>query len=69
MPAIGSPDLLSIAPATVTPQPDRAPDSLAGGTPERLRNDLVALLGADRVLARPIDLIRYAVLQGWLQDT
>ena len=57
---LGSPDLSAIAPAAVSPQPDRAPDSLASGTPETLRSDLVALLGLDRVLARPIDLIRYA---------
>jgi D-lactate dehydrogenase len=40
--------------------PDRAPDELAAGTPEPLRSELVALLGADRVLSRAIDLIRYA---------
>src|SRR5689334_15376922 len=39
---------------------DRAPDSLAGGTPEPLRSDLIELLGDDRVLSRAIDLIRYA---------
>ena len=60
MAPLGSPDLSAIAPAAVSPQPDRAPDSLASGTPETFRNDLVALLGLDRVLARPIDLIRYA---------
>jgi D-lactate dehydrogenase len=60
MPPLGSPDLWAIAPAAVISQPDRAPDSLASGTPEKLRSDLVALLGRDRVLARPIDLIRYA---------
>ena len=57
---LGSPDPATIAPAAASPQPDRAPDAIAAGTPERLRNDLVALLGAERVLARPIDLIRYA---------
>ena len=60
MPPLGSPDLSAIAPVAVSPQPDRAPDSLASGTPEALRRDLTALLGPDRVLARPIDLIRYA---------
>ena len=40
--------------------PDRAPDSLAQGTPRALREDLVALLGAERVLSRAIDLIAYA---------
>ena len=57
---LGSPDLSAIAPVGAAPQADRAPDSLAGGTTEPLRKDLVALLGADRVLGRPIDLIRYA---------
>ena len=40
--------------------PDRAPDSLAAGTPQPLRDDLVALLGCERVLCRAIDLIAYA---------
>src|SRR6185436_7527644 len=40
--------------------PDRAPDSLSTGTPGELRADLVVLVGADQVLARPIDLVRYA---------
>jgi D-lactate dehydrogenase len=39
---------------------DRALDALAAGTPPGLRDDLIALLGADCVLTRPIDLIRYA---------
>src|ERR1700761_9028762 len=42
------------------PSPDRAPDSLAGGIEQPLRGELEALLGADRVLARPGDLIKYA---------
>jgi len=42
------------------PTEDRAPDSLAAGTPEPLRSELTALLGSDRVLARPLDLVRYA---------
>ena len=42
------------------PTDDRAPDSLAGGTPEPLRGELSELLGAERVLHRPIDLVRYA---------
>jgi D-lactate dehydrogenase len=40
--------------------PDRAPDSLAAGTPQPLRGELQALLGAERVLHRAIDLVRYA---------
>src|SRR3954451_22405222 len=39
---------------------DRVPDALAGGTPEPLREQLRALLGADRVLHRVSDLVRYA---------
>src|SRR3954452_14136509 len=39
---------------------DRVPDALAGGTPEPLREELRALLGADRVLHRVYDLVRYA---------
>ncbi len=39
---------------------DLAPAEPAGGTPPGLRADLEALLGADRVSARAIDLIRYA---------
>src|SRR3954469_6435833 len=42
------------------PYADRAPESLAAGTPEPLRSDLIALLGSEQVLTRPIDLIRYA---------
>ncbi len=42
------------------PSPDRAPDELAAGTPQPLRRELVALLGEERVLARAIDLVRYA---------
>jgi D-lactate dehydrogenase len=40
--------------------PDRAPDSLAAGTPQPLRGELEDLLGADRVLARASDIVRYA---------
>src|SRR5437868_5356752 len=42
------------------PYADRVPDELASGTPEPLRSELAAALGADRVLARVIDLVRYA---------
>ncbi len=42
------------------PAPDRAPDWVATGTPEPLRARLVAALGADRVLTRALDLVRYA---------
>ncbi len=42
------------------PAPDRAPDSLATGTPQPLRGELEQLLGTDRVLARASDIVRYA---------
>jgi D-lactate dehydrogenase len=40
--------------------PDRAPESLAAGTAQPLRGELEALLGADRVLGRASDIVRYA---------
>ena len=55
-----TPDVGKLAPAAGEPQRDRAPDALATGTPDRLRDDLVALVGRDRVLTRAIDLIRFA---------
>ena len=55
-----APDPSRIAPEGSEAAPDRAPDELAGGTPEPLRRDLERLLGADRVLSRVIDLVRYA---------
>jgi len=47
-------------PVPAEPATDRAPDALAAGTPEPLRGKLVALLGAERVLHRVSDLVRYA---------
>ena len=58
--ALLEPDVRRIAPEAAAPAPDRVPDSLAGGTPEPLRSGLIGLLGADRVLARASDLVRYA---------
>src|SRR6516162_3935295 len=55
-----SPNVRSIRLSARLPACDRAPDALAEGTPRGLRNDLVALLGPDCVLSRPIDLIRFA---------
>jgi D-lactate dehydrogenase len=42
------------------PASDRIPEQLAGGTAEPLRSELAALVGADRVLGRVSDLVRYA---------
>ena len=53
-------DVFSLAPPTAEPAPDRAPDRLAGGTAQPLRAELEQLLGADRVLARVSDIVRYA---------
>jgi D-lactate dehydrogenase len=55
-----APDVRRIAPEVSEPSQDRAPDELAAGTPEPVRSELIGLLGADRVLTRVIDLIRYA---------
>src|SRR3954464_7807447 len=55
-----TPDIRRIGRPEGEPYADRAPESLAAGTPEPLRSDLVGLLGDDRVLTRVIDLIRYA---------
>ena len=49
-----------LAPRTAEPAADRAPDELAGGAPQPLRRELEALLGADRVLGRVSDIVRYA---------
>ncbi|MFD8015205.1 FAD-binding and (Fe-S)-binding domain-containing protein [Streptomyces sp. NPDC058955] len=43
-----------------TPAPDRVPDLQARGTPRRLREDLAALIGPEKVLSRVSDLVRYA---------
>jgi len=58
--ALLEPRVERIAPADAVTSPDRAPDWVASGTPEPLRSELVELLGADRVLIRALDLIRYA---------
>src|SRR5207247_4578245 len=58
--ALLEPDVHAIAPPAPEPAADRAPDRLAAGTPEPLRGDLVALVGAEQVLTRASDLIRYA---------
>ncbi|MFB7513690.1 FAD-binding and (Fe-S)-binding domain-containing protein [Streptomyces sp. NPDC056144] len=43
-----------------TPAPDRVPELTARGTPRRLREDLAALLGPEKVLSKVSDLVRYA---------
>src|SRR4029077_7578769 len=43
-----------------TPVADAVPASLVRGTPRKLKADLIALLGKDKVLHRAIDLVRYA---------
>ena len=55
-----TPDPTSIAPEPGEAASDRAPEWVAGGTPEPLRSQLVELLGEDRVLARATDIVRYA---------
>ncbi|MFD4867322.1 FAD-binding and (Fe-S)-binding domain-containing protein [Streptomyces sp. NPDC058412] len=42
------------------PSPDRVPAHRAGGTPEPLRGELIGLLGAEKVLWKVSDLVRYA---------
>ncbi|HUC06727.1 MAG TPA: FAD-binding oxidoreductase, partial [Solirubrobacterales bacterium] len=49
-----------LAPPPSEPAPDRAPDSLAAGVAQPLRGELEQLLGAERVLARASDIVRYA---------
>src|SRR3954453_2820703 len=58
--ALATPDISRIGRPPGDPFPDAAPDAVAAGTPEQLRSELIGLLGAERVLTRPIDLIRYA---------
>jgi D-lactate dehydrogenase len=50
----------SLAPQVAEPAPDRAPDSIAAGVAQPLRGELEALLGADRVLAKAGDIVKYA---------
>ncbi|WP_055567800.1 FAD-binding and (Fe-S)-binding domain-containing protein [Streptomyces atriruber] len=56
------PDALRPGAASRTdgPSHDRVPDGRSGGTPEPLRSELTALLGADKVLTKVSDLVRYA---------
>jgi D-lactate dehydrogenase len=43
-----------------SPESDAVPASLVDGTPARLKADLIALLGKEKILHRAIDLVRYA---------
>lgn len=54
------PEALRPAARAEGPAHDRVPDRQAGGTPEPLRSELSALLGADKVLTKISDLVRYA---------
>jgi D-lactate dehydrogenase len=58
--ALLEPQVQRIAPEAQEPAADRAPDWVAAGSPQPLCSELESLLGADRVLARPTDLVRYA---------
>ncbi|MFE1404618.1 FAD-binding and (Fe-S)-binding domain-containing protein [Streptomyces sp. NPDC058770] len=46
--------------AVRTPSPDRVPDRRSPGTPEPLRSALIGLLGAEKVLWKVSDLVKYA---------
>ncbi|MGW0086202.1 FAD-binding and (Fe-S)-binding domain-containing protein [Streptomyces sp. NPDC003393] len=58
--------LLEPSPETLRPEagrsaaPDRLPDGRAVGTPERLRDELIALLGPEKVRWKVSDLVKYA---------
>src|SRR5262249_21900157 len=56
----GEREVERIAPTVTEPAADRAPEWVATGSPQPLRGELESLLGPDRVLARPTDLVRYA---------
>ncbi|MGB7684853.1 MAG: FAD-binding and (Fe-S)-binding domain-containing protein, partial [Solirubrobacterales bacterium] len=53
-------DTDSLAPPATEPATDRAPDEIAGGVAQPLRRELEELLGPERLLARPGDIVRYA---------
>ena len=58
--ALLEPKVERIAPRSPAASPDAAPAWVAGGTPQPLRGELEALLGADRLLTRASDIVRYA---------
>jgi D-lactate dehydrogenase len=58
--ALLEPKVERIAPEVEAASPDAAPGWVAAGTPPAIRRELTELLGADRVLARASDIVRYA---------
>src|ERR1700744_6621916 len=58
--ALLQPDTARIGHPTGQPAEDRVSDERVFGTPRELREALSKLIGADQVLHRAIDLIRYA---------
>jgi D-lactate dehydrogenase len=58
--ALLEPRIAPLAPEVETASPDAAPGWVAAGTPVPIRRELTELLGADRLLARASDLVRYA---------
>src|SRR6202020_1083552 len=58
--ALLQPDPARIGHPPGKPAEDRVPDELASGTPQDLRRALSTLIGADQVLHRAIDLVRFA---------
>jgi D-lactate dehydrogenase len=58
--ALLQPPVEPLAPEPTPASPDAAPGWVARGTPEPLRGELERLLGADRVLSRASDIVRYA---------
>jgi D-lactate dehydrogenase len=58
--ALLQPDTARIGHPPGNPAEDRVPGGLASGTPRELREALTKLIGADQVLDRAIDLVRYA---------
>ena len=58
--ALLQPDTARIGRPPGNPAEDRVPEERASGTPRDLRDALSELIGADQVLHRAIDLVRYA---------
>jgi D-lactate dehydrogenase len=58
--ALLQPDIARIGRPPGNPTEDRVPEELASGTPRDLRIALGELIGAEQVLHRAIDLVRYA---------